>query len=150
MLAALSRIAFFVILFIFTFNRLDYSVYPEPFYSWDTGFAAFNGMLFLDHYHNNPILLVFSKTMKEILIPKYTTTTTTRRQALTQLSHKLQTAILLKQNPSLQKLTRRGYKIREDHIRTMIEKMNVIYETTEWKNEFTEKMKNLLPTLNQQ
>lgn len=48
-----------VILGAWLVGRIDRPVMPKGFEDWDNGFKTWVQMLFLDHYHTNPILICF-------------------------------------------------------------------------------------------
>jgi len=136
-LGALGRFATFFIVLIFTFNRLDFSVFPKQFYFLDAGCNAFDGMLLLDHYYNNPVLLIFSKIVNEKILPKFqeesgaTNNIDLKNKEISKslLAHKIRTAILLNENPSLQRFTKVALERKRIQNQHNVSRVAKIYES---------------------
>ncbi|XP_032068883.1 stimulated by retinoic acid gene 6 protein-like isoform X2 [Thamnophis elegans] len=65
--SCLMRLARSIILGVWMVGRIDRPVMPKGYEQCDAGYTVWIGMLFLDHYHTNPILVCFC----QILCDKY-------------------------------------------------------------------------------
>ncbi|XP_070598349.1 stimulated by retinoic acid gene 6 protein-like isoform X2 [Erythrolamprus reginae] len=61
--SCLLRLLRSVILGAWLVARIDRPVMPKGFEQCDAGYTVWVGMLFLDHYHTNPILVCFCQTL---------------------------------------------------------------------------------------
>jgi hypothetical protein len=64
--AVISRFAMLFANFVWFFPRLDRTLMPGPsgvLWAWDSGFAAYVGMLRMDHRYNNPVSMVFTELL---------------------------------------------------------------------------------------
>ncbi|XP_013917926.1 PREDICTED: stimulated by retinoic acid gene 6 protein homolog [Thamnophis sirtalis] len=65
--SCLMRLARSIILGVWLVGRIDRPVMPKGYEQCDAGYTVWIGMLYLDHYHTNPILVCFC----QILCDKY-------------------------------------------------------------------------------
>ncbi|XP_062984515.1 stimulated by retinoic acid gene 6 protein-like [Elgaria multicarinata webbii] len=59
LMSCLKRLFYSIILGAWLVGRIDRPVMPMGFESFDSGFSIWVQMLFLDHYHTNPVLVCF-------------------------------------------------------------------------------------------
>ncbi|KAM3844575.1 stimulated by retinoic acid gene 6 protein-like [Vipera latastei] len=61
--SCLLRLARSIVLGAWLVGRIDRPVMPKGYEQCDAGFSVWIGMLFLDHYHTNPILVCFCQIL---------------------------------------------------------------------------------------
>ncbi|XP_070791520.1 stimulated by retinoic acid gene 6 protein-like [Pituophis catenifer annectens] len=68
--SCLMRLFRSIILGAWLVGRIDRPVMPKGFEQYDAGYTVWIGMLFLDHYHTNPILVCFCQILCDKLKEK--------------------------------------------------------------------------------
>jgi len=89
------------------FARLDIYMFPGELKPLDWGSVSFNSMVYLEHKYNNPIAVVFRENLRreiQMVLPP-------EKQAIKNLQNKFKQAILLHQNETLQRQTKRIKRI---------------------------------------
>uniref|UniRef100_A0A8C5WTF5 Uncharacterized protein n=1 Tax=Laticauda laticaudata TaxID=8630 RepID=A0A8C5WTF5_LATLA len=61
--SCLMRLFYSTIIGVWLVGRIDRPVMPKGYEQCDSGYTVWIGMLFLDHYHTNPILVCFCQIL---------------------------------------------------------------------------------------
>ncbi|XP_070592952.1 stimulated by retinoic acid gene 6 protein-like [Erythrolamprus reginae] len=69
--SCLFRLLRVVIVGAWLVGRIDTPIMPKGYEQYDAGYTVWVGMLFLDHYHTNPILVCFCQILCDKLNQKY-------------------------------------------------------------------------------
>ncbi|KAG8130334.1 hypothetical protein E2320_016973 [Naja naja] len=68
--SCLMRLFHSIIIGVWLVGRIDRPVMPKGYEQYDAGYTVWIGMLFLDHYHTNPILVCFCQILCDKLKQK--------------------------------------------------------------------------------